>query len=407
MKVLQINQYDIWGGAAIAAYRLHQGLLNREVDSHLLVGDFKIANKRVAKVPRWIKLENQLSRINRRLGLNYINILSSFNLGKHSFYQEADIVNFHNLHTGYFNYLALPKLTQLKPSVLSLHDMWNFTGHCAYSYDCDRWKTGCGSCPYPHDYPAIERDGTAWEWQLKNWVYKHSKLVVVANSSWMEQLAQQSILNRFQIHHIPLGIDINLYQPIETTKCKDLLGISSHKKVLMFAALNFRDPWKGSDLLVKILSDLPQSLKQNLVLLLFGNESDNLAQKVAIPIINLGYLSNDRLKAIAYSAADLFLLPSRAEAFGLVALEAAACSTPTVAFRVGGIPDIVRPEMTGYLAVPEDTREFTEAIVNLLQDTQKYKKLSLQCRQLVVREFSLDLQTQRYLELYQQILAQN
>ncbi|MEM9542519.1 MAG: glycosyltransferase family 4 protein [Cyanobacteria bacterium P01_E01_bin.42] len=404
MKVLQINQYDIWGGAAIAAYRLHQGLLNREIDSRLLVGGAKIPDDRVAIVPRWIRLENQLSRINRRLGLNYINILSSFNLGKHPFYQDADIVNFHNLHTGYFNYLALPKLTHLKPCVLSLHDMWNFTGHCAYSYDCDRWKIGCGSCPYPSDYPVIERDGTAWEWKLKNWVYQNSQLVIIANSSWMERLARQSILSCFEIVHIPLGIDMNLYQPIESQKCKELLGIPSQKKVLMFAALNFHDPWKGSDLLVKILSDLPESLKQNLVLLLFGNESENLAQKVAIPIISLGYLSNDRLKAIAYSAADLFLLPSRAEAFGLVALEAAACGTPTVAFRVGGIPDIVRPGSTGELAVPEDTGGFIKAIVNLLEDSQQYEQLSLQCRQVATEEFSLDLQTKRYLELYQKIL---
>ena len=47
--------------------------------------------------------------------------------------------------------------------------MWSFTGHCAYSYDCERWKTGCGSCPYPDIYPAIRRDTTEWEWKLKNW----------------------------------------------------------------------------------------------------------------------------------------------------------------------------------------------------------------------------------------------
>ena len=162
-NILHINQSDIAGGAAIPGYRLHQGLLAQGLDSRLLVGGVKTSSDRVATVPiSKRRLENQLYRFTWRFGLNYLHLLGSFDIPKHSFYQEADILNFHNLHTGYFNYLAIPSLTENKPAVFTLHDMWSFTGHCAYSYDCDRWKSGCGKCPYPDTYPAVAEIVPTW-----------------------------------------------------------------------------------------------------------------------------------------------------------------------------------------------------------------------------------------------------
>jgi glycosyltransferase involved in cell wall biosynthesis len=186
------------------------------IESRLLVGEQKTSSDRVATVPRKLRLENQLSRLNRLASLNYLNIISSFDIPKHLFYQEADILNFHNLHAGYFNYLAIPTLTKDKPAVWTLHDMWSFTGHCAYSYDCDRWKMGCGKCPYPKEYPAIQRDSTRLEWHLKHWVYQHSNLAIVTLSCWMTEQIKQSMLSCFPIHHIPNGIDLEAYQPLDS-----------------------------------------------------------------------------------------------------------------------------------------------------------------------------------------------
>ena len=135
LKILHLNQSDVSGGAAIAAYRLHQGLLAQQIESHLLVGKATIKSDRVAEVSRSRRVEAQLARLTNELGLNYLNHINTFGVSKHSFYKQADILNFHNLHTGYFNYLAIPSLTKTKPAVFTLHDMWSFTGHCAYSYD--------------------------------------------------------------------------------------------------------------------------------------------------------------------------------------------------------------------------------------------------------------------------------
>lgn len=404
MKVLHINHSDVSGGAAIAGYRLHQGLLSQEIESRFLVGIVKTSSDRVAAIPRNYRVENQLSRFTTPLGLNYTNLISTFNISQHTFYQGADILNFHNLHNGYFNYLAIPSLTESKPAIFTLHDMWSFTGHCAYSHDCDRWKIGCGKCPYPDTYPTVQRDNTRLEWKLKNWVYSRSKITIVAPSHWLTEQAKQSMLNRFPIHHIPYGIDTEAYQPIDSEQSRSVLGIPIGKKVLMFGANNLKDPRKGGDLLLKALSSLPASLKAETVLLILGNDGDAIAQAVGIQTLNLGYVSGDRLKAIAYSAADLFILPTCADNLPLVLQESMACGTPMVSFKVGGVPDLVRPSVTGYLAQPEDAKDFCDGIVQLLEDEALRERMSQQCRAIALEEYPLELQARAYIELYQQAL---
>jgi len=404
MKILHINQSDIDGGAAIAGYRLHQGLLGQGVDSKLLVGSVKVDSDRIAAVPRKQRIENRLNRINRHLGLNYLHLFSSFDIPNHKFYQDADILNFHNLHNDYFNYLAIPKLTQTKSAILTLHDMWSFTGHCAYSYDCDRWQQGCGRCPYPETYPAISRDNTRLEWKLKSWIYGKSNLTIVTPSKWLTEQAQKSMLNGFSIHRIPNGIDTDAYQPLDTEKCRNILGIPANKKVLMFGAEKLNDSRKGADLLIEALKSLPESLKAEILLLILGNYGQKITDLVGIPTLNLGYVSSDRLKSIAYSAADLFIFPTRDDNLPLVLQESMACATPIVSFKIGGVPDLVRPEITGYLAHPEDTQDFCNGIIQLLTDDHLRQKMRENCRAITINEYSLELQAQRYIQLYQQTL---
>ena len=404
MKILHINQSDISGGAAIAGYRLHQGLLAQEIDSKMLVGNVKTDSDRIATVPRKTRIENQLYRFTRYSGLNDINLFSSFDIPNYKFYQDADILNFHNLHTGYFNYLAISKLTKTKPAIFTLHDMWSFTGHCAYSYDCDRWKIGCGRCPYPDIYPAIRRDSTSIEWKLKNWIYSKSNLTIITLSHWLTEQAKASMLSRFPIHHIPNGIDTDAYQPLDRHLCKAVLGIPQNKKVLLFGADSLKDKRKGGDLLFNALQQLPQSLKAEVLLLTFGNGSEAITAKLGIPTIGLGYISSDRLKSMAYSAADLFIFPTRADNLPLVLQESMACGTPMVSFDIGGVPDLVRPMVTGYLAKPEDAKDFCNGIVELLENEQLQQTMSVNCRTIALTDYSLELQAERYIKLYKEIL---
>jgi glycosyltransferase involved in cell wall biosynthesis len=410
VKVLQVHYSDNpsrAGGGIVAMLRLHSGLKRANIDSKILckVKSPELCDSEAIPTSSSAeRMESFLKRFTVRFGLNDVHCMSTYRINRLKVFAEADIINFHGLQGGYLNFLALPRLTSEKPGMLTLHDMWPFTGHCAVNYGCVRWRTGCGHCPHPEATPPIERDATRLEWKLKKWVYSRSNLGVITLSTCRTEEVKQSMLNRFPIFQIPNGIDIHTYQPLDRGKCRDILEIPRHKKVLMFAAAKLYQFNKGGDLLLKALADLPVTLKRETVLLTLGDRAEGIAAAAEIPSINLGYVANDRLKAVAYSAADLFVFPTRAESLPLVLQESMACGTPMVSFKVGGVPDVVRPGLTGYLAEPENARDFCKAIVQLLEDEELRRRMGQTCRSIAVEEYSLDLQVQRYIKAYQELI---
>lgn len=407
MNVLYVNISDIKGGAALGSYRLHEEILKRGMSSRMLVGESISQSSFVDQLPKTYP-DKILKPFANSIGLNYINVVSSFqSITSHPFFKEADILNFHCLHNGFFNYLALPKITKNKPTVYKLSDMWSFTGHCAYSLDCEKWKTGCGRCPYPQSYPAVKHDSTRFEWKLKDWVYDRSNLTIVVPSKWLQDRAKESILNRYEIHFVPNGINVDNYMPIDKEVARSAVGIEDGKKVILFAAQNLHDFRKGGDLLASALSQLPSALRDDVLLLCFGAGGEAIRKITDLPLVDLGYIAGDRLKALAFSSADVFLFPTRADIFGLVLLESMACGTPMVSFDVGGVPELVRPGITGLLAQPEDPTDFAAKITELLEDDTLRQKMAQQCRTVAVEEYSIELQAERYIALYKQVLENN
>jgi glycosyltransferase involved in cell wall biosynthesis len=408
MNVLHINQSDISGGASIAGYRLHQSLLKQGVTSRIMAWNPKTNDPEVAKFPR-IRLSEKLTEpITKQLGLYYIDRLGTFKVRQHPFYKEAQLLNFHNLHggdDGFFNYLAMPLLTQHKPAVYTLHDMWSFTGHCAYSYDCDRWQTGCGECPHPEVYPAIKRDNTRLEWKLKQWALQRSNLAIIAPSHWLVEQAKQSMLRQFPIYHVPNGVDTDVYHPRDRQQCRVVLGLPLDKKVLMFAANTLSDTRKGGDLIIRALQQLPPSLKETVVLLTIGGGQDDLLKTTGIQTFNFGYVSSEAFKSLLYATADGFVFPTRADNLPLVLQESMACGTPMVSFAIGGVPDLVRAGETGYLAQPENVADFVTGIVKLLDEDDHRQQMSAHCRAIALAEYTLERQATHYREIYEKLLA--
>jgi glycosyltransferase involved in cell wall biosynthesis len=411
MKILHVHDIDqpATGGGAIVMHRLHVALKNAGIGSSILCNTKKLRSSESTVIPRGRLLgqfERQLKRLTSSIGLNDIHCLSTFKIKQMEAYREADILHLHCIHGGFFNYLALPGLTATKTAVFTLHDMWPYTGHCAVSYDCDRWKIGCGQCPYPRNYPSIRRDNTALEWRLKRWVYDRSRVVVVTPSSVQTERAKQSMLSRVPIYEIPNGVDTDAYQPLDRQECRHILRIPKSKKVLMFAATALNAVNKGGDLLVRAIQLLPSSLKAEVMLLMLGEGGETFQELVDVETVNLGYVNYDRLKSVAYSAADLFVLPSRGESLSLVLQESMACGTPMVAFRAGGMIDLVRPGLTGYLAKRDDPEDLSKVIVQLLENDTLRAYMGQQCRRIALEEYSLELHVNRHIELYRQ-LCQN
>jgi glycosyltransferase involved in cell wall biosynthesis len=404
MKALLVSASDAGlGGGQVQTGRLIAGLRAVGVDATMLCRN--PTREGSLALPRVGRTEKLLGAVGRRLGLNDLHSISSFDVPRLEAFQAADVIDFHGIHHGVFSYLALPRISDDKPAVLSLHDMWPFTGHCHNSLDCGRWRHGCGRCPYPDVEPAVRRDSTRWDWKLKRLVYGRSKLVVVAPSRWLTSLAQESMLSRFPIHHVPHGIDTEMYRPLDRAQCRVALDLPLSGKVLLFVTESFSRRLKGGDLLVRALKSLPPSLRAEVTLLLVGRNAEAVTRQVDLPCVSLGFVTSDRLKVLAYSAADLFIHPTRADNFPVTVLESLACGLPVVSFRIGGVPDMVRPGVTGWLSEPEDADGLRNGIGHLLSDPVGLRQMAERCRETAVAEYALQRQVERYVEVYEHAIS--
>jgi glycosyltransferase involved in cell wall biosynthesis len=257
-------------------------------------------------------------------------------------------------------------------------------------------------------YPDIGIDNTRLEWKLKDKAYARSNLTVVTPTAWMADNARRGMLGRFNVHHIPNGLDTAVYRPLEKAWCRRVLDLpppETGTTVLMFGADGLMQPRKGGDLLLAALAGLAPALKRRLVLLTLGMGAEALAEQSGIGTRPLGYVADDRLKAVAFSAADLFVLPTRWDNLPIVVQESLACGTPVVSFRVGGLPEMIRPEQTGLLADPEDVAGLAAAIARLAEDKPTREAMGPRCRDFAAAEYDIGLMVRRYLELYGDLLG--
>ncbi len=405
MKVLQVHGKDVpQGGGAISTSRLHHGLLKAGIDSRILCS--QPTQPTSVAIPRAPLAERLLSRVTLRLGLSDVHCVGAFRITRLPAFQEADVVNFHGIQGQFMSYLALPALTADKAAVFTVRDMWPLTGHCAVNYDCERWRTGCGRCPYPTAPPALPggRDGTRLEWLLKRWAYNRARMTVVALSTRMAAQVRQSMLGHFPVYHIPNGVDTTAYQPLDRAQCRRALELTAGKKVLLFAAGHLDRENKGGEVLLQALYGLPSALQKDLVVLLMGAGGEALASATHLDVRPLDYVGGTRLKSVLYTAADLFVLPTFGEGLPNVLLESMACGTPMVSFDVGGVPDLVRPGVTGYLAAPGDVEDLRRGILQLIEDDASRSAMGQRCRTIAVTEYDTSYEVQRYIALYHRVL---
>ena len=406
MKVLLMHANDgIWGGAQIQLHRLRNGLLNHGLDASILCRE--AWSPESVPMPGHPLVERCLRKVTRRLGLNDVHLTSSHFVHKLDEVRAADVIDLHCLHGGVFSYLALPSLTAGKPVVFTFHDMWPITGHCHASLDCDRWRTGCGNCPHLDIEPAVMRDATATEWKWKRRAYRRSKFTIVTPSRWLHDRVRESMLADFPVHHIPHGLDLAEFRPLDKAQCRNLVGIPAGLNVIACCINDMARPLKGAELLIGALEAIPEALRRETVVLFFGRSREAFMKRIPLRVIDLGYVHSERLKAIALSAADLVVNPSRAESFGLVALESMACGTPVVCFGVGGLPELVRHGQSGLVAPPDDPASLGEAVSTLLRDVARCRHMGAAARRIAEEEYSIDRQIASYINLYQSLVPAN
>jgi len=415
LRVLLLNHADIGaGGAAVAGMRLHRSLLAAGVDTTLLVGTKSGTEPTVTELEQPRLVRRSLRKLGHEVGLNELDGIGAYGLARSALARRADVIHAHAVHGGWFSYPALARLSRDTPMVLTLHDMWPFTGHCSFSFDCDRWRSGCGSCPHPEVFPAVKRDATAVEWRVKDAVWARSRITVVSPSRWLADLATESTLGRFDVQVIAHGIDTDEFAPRPRQECRAALGIPEGRTALLFTAASLQgadgsDPAdrKGADLLAEALRVVPAKLRSRCHLILMGGQGQAMAgalRSEGYDVAEVGYVVSDPLKSFVYSAADVFVFPSRADNAPLVVLESLACGTPVVSFDVGGVGELVRPGQTGTLASPGDAAALAADIVELLEHPGRLATMRARCRALVEAEHPAALAAARHIELYESLL---
>lgn len=414
MKVCIISTSDNRGGGYIAAYRLHQGLQTIGLDSQMLVqtkvNDDPTVISSQSKLGRgWGIIKPTIDSLPLQLYRQRNRVLYSLNclpsrINSRINAINPDIINMHWINGGYFPVEAIAKFN--RPLVWTLHDMWAFTGGCHYSRECDRYQQSCGRCPILKS--DRDWDWSSWLWRRKAKAWQNLNLTLVTPSKWLAECAKSSSLFKdVPVRVIPNGLDTDTYQPIDKGLARKLLKLPQDKQIILFGAISAtKDPRKGFPLLQTALQHLSrQTSSEQIELVVFGSSLPTLSTDLDFNTHYLGYFYDDLALAIVYSAADVMVVPSTQEAFGQTASEALACGTPVVAFNATGLPDIVDNYQNGYLATPYQPIDLAKGIIWVLQDAERWQKLSHHARAKVRQEFTVEKQTERYHQLYKEILT--
>jgi len=455
LKILQVNTYDISGGAARVALSLHEAYRKRGHDSWLAVGRKRSTDPDIFTIPQspgtlgwsstWWRLNDRLRAQHHRFrGIGKAAKVAG-RLARPSKIVQAyrgiedfefpgtdrldelpprppDVIHCHNLHGNFFDLRALPRLSSRRPLIVTLHDAWLLSGHWSHSFDCERWRIGCGHCPDLTIYPSVRRDATDLNWVRKREIYEKSRLYLATPSRWLMRNVHDSILAPGIVDSrvIPNGIDTSVFKPGDTKEARMELKIPLAAKVLVSCASHIAtDPLKRYSLMrdaVRVAaSQLPE---EHIVFIAVGEDGPN--EKIGNAEFRfVPFHPNPSVIARHYHTADIYIHAAKAENHCLTILEALSTGVPVVATGTTGVVeqvrslnlrgishgDIVYPpaEATGVLTPPDEHRPMGDAIVHLLEDPDTLTQLSRNARTEAVESFDFSRQIDAYLSWYTEL----
>ena len=411
MKVIHLNSSDIGGGAARAAYRIHHALRDADIDSCMWVNKTTMVDWTIEGPSS--KLAKGLALIRPHSARPLVKMLNTTNPILHSpaflpsnwvkrlNSSDADVVHLHWIAGEMLSITDIRNID--KPVVWTLHDMWAFCGAEHYTEEF-RWREGYHS----GNRPAYESgfDLNRWTWERKRQHWK-KPMQIVTPSRWLADCARESALMRgWPVTVIPNCLDTERWRPMEQTLARDLLGLPANVPLLMFGAIGGgRDPRKGFDLLTAAIEYL-RGEAPGAEMVVFGQLAPRTPPDLGYPIHYTGHLHDDLSLRALYSAADALIVPSRQDNLPNIAVEAQACGTPVVAFDIGGLPDIIEHQRTGYLAEPFEAESLAQGIIWALSHraTGRPRK---QARLRSVELFSQIGVVDSYREIYRAVMDQN
>ena len=266
--------------------------------------------------------------------------------------EKPDIVHVHCINGNFVNIYKL--ITWLKKrgikTVLTLHAEFMHTANCGYALDCERWRTGCGSCPrLKKETKSLFRDGTHSSWVKMKMAFDgfNENLIVASVSPWLMERAKQSPILADKNHTVVYnGLDTDVFKLYETQDLKDKHGITD-EKIIFHATPSFNnDPnhIKGGYYVLKLAEKMKN---ENVKFIVAGNYDTSI--NIPENIIMLGRVNDQKTLARYYSMADVTLLTSEKETFSMICAESLCSGTPVVGFKAGAPEQISLPEYSEFV----------------------------------------------------------
>lgn len=402
IKVLQLNHYES-PGRRFSGLSLSPLLKDRGVDSTHVVWEKDTQDPSVLALGKpWQKNVTRIVRgIERALSVQSVLHLNSLQLTRMPAYKQADLLHLHIIHSGYLSLWALPEMTHQKPTVWTLHDPWAMTGHCVYPFDCERWKIGCGECPNLKTTLPLNKDRTSLLFKYKRHVYAKSKFDIIVASQWMLNMVQTSpLFENSRIHHVPFGLNLDFFSPAAAPDARKKLGIPDNALVICFRAVN--NEFKGLPYAIEALEKI--HCNQPVCLLTFQG-GDELLKRFSgrFQLVDLGWSNDEVLMRDAFVAADIFLMPSMAEAFGVMAIEAMACGKPVISFDGTSLPEVTFAPDVGVSVPMKDSAALLNALQRLIDYPEERLDRGRKGRLIAEEHYNEQTQADRLAEIYKAV----
>ncbi len=402
------------GGSAKAATRLLRGLRSLGLDAQLLsphrgtgeegvVGMFSSAERCLATAVKGSEIALR-ALYPRRKEVPFSSAWLGCRIGQRLVALQPSVVHLHQCHNGFLSLSALRE--QRCPLVWTIHDWWPLTGGCHFPDGCERHRVGCGQCPVLgsrrlRDLSRLNYARKSRAWSARRWE------IAAVSSALASELRSSPLFRGQSTGVIPNGFDTEQFRPLPKATARSLLGLPATARILLFGAKR-SDANKGFAVVRHLVEALSRRRKGNdMMLVVFGDNSP-LPANFPVPAKSFGLVDDDLKLALLYSAADITLVPSRQESFGLVAAESMACGTPVLAFRTTGLVDIVDHQINGYLADPGSQADYEAGAAWLsheLGDAMRGAAIATSARVKAVTSFDVRVVAKRYVDIYTRLLA--
>ena len=402
-RLLEINYIDL-PGKRFNGYDIMEEL-NKKNDFlvNQLVTYKQSDNKNVIKLynDREQQLEYALLEFEDKF-LSVHNVLSNSSphiLSSESF-KKSDIVHIHMIHNLKMSLISLIDICNRKPTVISIHDPWNFTGRCVHYGECNNYLTGCHKCPNLDTLFPLRKDNCSELWKIKKYVYKNLDVDYVVSSKYMYDLFKSSPLTKGKkVHLIPFGIDIDFFsKDVTHEQALKKYKIPKDNIVIFHRA---QKEFKGTNYLVEALKMLKTDKDITVITCSEKGLLDSLKDKYQI--IDLGNIDSEELK-YAYNACDIFLMPSIGESFGMMAIEAMSCSKPVIVFNNTALPSVTFAPDCGIAVENKNSTKLMEAIKLLVEDDKERKRRGTLSRKIVKENYDVKIYNKKMEELYKEVL---